>query len=265
MAPENTIAAFRMAVKVWGVDMLETDAHLTMDGEVVLIHDPTVDRTCNGTGSVASMSCERLQALDAGFHFRDLSGATSFRVRGVRVPTLDEVLEEFPHTRVNVETKSAEVARPLLDVIRRHNATHRVLVAAEVERWRRHARGYTGPWGASRRDIALFWCACHARMVGMMAPVFDVLQVPERWHGLRVVTPRFVSQAHGLNIAVHVWVVDDEKDMRRLLDWGVDGVQTDRLDTLGRVLADVGGRHLSSSGFASRPASGPASGSEVVR
>ena len=242
MAPENTIAAFRMAVKVWGVDMLETDAHLTMDGEVVLIHDPTVDRTCNGTGSVASMSCERLQALDAGFHFRDLSGATSFRVRGVRVPTLDEVLEEFPHTRVNVETKSAE-----------------------VERWRRHARGYTGPWGASRRDIALFWCACHARMVGMMAPVFDVLQVPERWHGLRVVTPRFVSQAHGLNIAVHVWVVDDEKDMRRLLDWGVDGVQTDRLDTLGRVLADVGGRHLSSSGFASRPASGPASGSEVVR
>ncbi len=244
MAPENTMAAFRLAVEGWGVDMLETDAHLTADGEVVLIHDWTVDRTCDGTGSVASMSLQELQALDAGFHFRDLNGATSYRGTGVHVPTLDEVLEAFPETRVNVETKAPEVARPLVEVIRRHSATHRVLVAAEVERWRRDARGYQGAWGASRRDIARFWCADHARMVGLMAPVFDVLQVPEAWHGLPVVTRRFVAQAHRLNIPVHVWVVDDEDDMRRLLAWGVDGIQTDRLDILGPVLADVAGRPL---------------------
>jgi len=236
--------AFRVAVEVWGVDMLETDAHLTSDGEVVLVHDPTVDRTCNGKGPIASMSLQQVRTLDAGFHFRDLNGETSFRGRGVRVPTLNEVLEAFPDTRVNVETKSPEVARPLVEVIRRHNATHRVLVAAEVEAWRRGARGYPGGWGASRRDIARFWCASHARVVGMLGPVFDVLQVPERWHGLRVVTPRFVSQAHRLNVAVHVWVVDDESDMRRLLDWGVDGIQTDRLDILAPVLADVAGRPL---------------------
>ena len=242
MAPENTMAAFRLAVEGWGVDMLETDAHLTTDGKVVLIHDATVDRTCNGTGPIASMSWQQVKALDAGFHFRDLDGETSFRGKGIRVPSLEEVLDAFPDTRVNVETKSPDVARPLLEVIRRHNATHRVLVATEVEAWRNDAHGYTGPWGAPRRDIAWFWCASHARMVGTLRPRFDVLQVPERWRGLRVVTPRFISQAHRLNVAVHVWVVDDEGDMRRLLDWGVDGLQTDRLDILARVLADVARR-----------------------
>ena len=132
MAPENTMAAFRLAVEGWGVDMLETDAHLTADGKVVLIHDATVDRTCNGTGPIASMSWQQVKALDAGFHFRDLDGETSFRGKGIRVPSLEEVLDAFPDTRVNVETKSPDVSRSLLEVIRRHNATHRVLVAAEV-------------------------------------------------------------------------------------------------------------------------------------
>ncbi len=263
MAPGNTMAAFRLAVEAWGVDMIETDANLTADGEVVLIHDATVDRTCDGSGPIAAMSWQQVQSLDAGFHFRDLTGETSFRGKGVRVPKLDEVLEEFPDTRVNVDTKSPEVAGPLVEVIRRHNASHRVLVAAEVEAWRRDARGYRGPWGASRRDIARFWCANHARMIGVLEPVFDVLQVPEQWHALRVVTPQFVSQAHRLNIAVHVWVVDDERDMRRLLGWGVDGIQTDRLDVLARVLADVTRRPLPSSSPDSGPASGSSSGSEV--
>ena len=240
------MAAFELAVERWGVDILETDAHLTSDGEVVLIHDPTVDRTCDGGGAIASMTYPQVEALDAGFHFRDLKGDTPYRGRSVRVPTLDQVLEAFPDTRVNVETKSAAVAGPLLEVIRRHNAAHRVLVAAEVEAWRRDARGYRGPWGASRRDIARFWCASHARMVGRMAPEFDVLQVPESWYGLPVVTPRFVAEAHRLNVAVHVWVVDDEHDMRRLLEWGVDGIQTDRPDVLAGVLADATGRPMRS-------------------
>ena len=238
------MAAFRLAVETWGVDMLETDAQVTSDGKVVLIHDVTVDRTCDATGPIAAMPWERVQALDAGYHFRGLGGEPSFRGKGVKVPSLDEVLDAFPDTRVNVETKSPEVASPLLEVIRRHNATHRVLVAAEVEAWRRDALDYTGPWGASRRDIARFWCANHARMVGLLRPRFDVLQVPEVWNGLRVVTPRFVAQAHRLNVGVHVWVVDGESDMRRLLEWGVDGIQTDRLDILAGVLADVAGRTI---------------------
>jgi len=73
-------------------------------------------------------------------------------------------------------------------------------------------------------------------------PAADILQVPERWKGLSVVTRRFVREAHRLNIPVQVWTVDDEADMRRLLDLGVDGVQTDRPDVLARVLSERGSR-----------------------
>jgi glycerophosphoryl diester phosphodiesterase len=146
------------------------------------------------------------------------------------------VLEAFPDTRVNVETKCREVAEPLAEIIRRHRAQDRVLIAAEVEAHRREVRGYGGPWGASRRDIALFWSAGHLRLTRWFRPRFDVLQVPEVWNGIRLVTPRFIVEAHRLNLAVHVWVVDVEQDMNRLLAWGVDGIQTDRPDVLSRVL-----------------------------
>jgi glycerophosphoryl diester phosphodiesterase len=234
--------AFRLAVDTWGVDILETDARLTSDGEVVLMHDETVDRTCDGEGAVAEMPWKRLRALDAGYHFRDLKGETSFRGNGVSIPRFDEVLEAFPDTRLNVDTKCSRVAQPLAEIIRRHRAQDRVLIAAEVEVHRRVVRGYGGPWGASRRDIALFWSAAHLRLTTWLRPRFDVLQVPEVWHGIRVVTPRFVSEAQRLNLAVHVWVVDSEQDMSRLLAWGVNGIQTDRPDLLSHVLAQEAGR-----------------------
>ncbi len=234
--------AFRLAVDTWGADILETDARLTSDGEVVLMHDATVGRTCDGEGAVAEMPWNRLRALDAGYHFRDLNGETSFRGCGVSIPRFDEVLEAFPHTRLNVDTKCRKVAQPLAEIVRRHRAHDRVLIAAEVERHRRAVRGYVGPWGASRRDIALFWSAGHLRLTPWFRPRFDALQVPEVWHGIRVVTPRFVSEAHRLNLAVHVWVVDGEQDISRLLAWGVNGIQTDRPDLLSHVLAREAGR-----------------------
>ncbi len=234
--------AFRLAVDTWGADVLETDARLTSDGEVVLIHDATVGRTCNGEGTVAEMPWKRLSDLDAGYHFRDLDGELLFRGTGVGIPRLEAVLEAFPDTRLNVETKCEKVARPLAEIIRRHRAHDRVLIAAEVEAHRKAVRGYGGPWGASRRDIALFWSAVRLRFTKWFRPRFDALQVPEVWHGIRVLTPRFVSEAHRLNVAVQVWVVDSEQDMIRLLEWGVDGIQTDRPDVLSHVLTREAGR-----------------------
>ena len=234
--------AFRSAVEDWDVDMLETDAHLTRDGEVVLIHDPTVDRTCDGSGRVRDMTFSELESLDAGFRFRDLEGRHSFRDKGVGVPRLSEVLEAFPRVRVNVETKTREVALPLIELVRAFGAEHRVLVAAEHDRDRRPAKGYPGPWGTSRRQVMLFWAAVRTGTWGAYTPAGDLLQVPEVWKGIRVVSPRFIRAAHACNIPVQVWTVDEEAEMRRLLDWGVDGIQTDRPDVLARVLMDVVGR-----------------------
>ena len=245
LAPENTMEAFQQAVETWSADILETDARLTLDGRVVLVHDATSTRTCDRFGQISQMKWSVIKTLDAGYHFRDIENEISYRGKGVRIPLLEEVLEAFPHTRINVEAKCPEVAGPLLKVINRHNAEGRVLLAAKVEADRKKIDLYEGPWGASRRNIASFWAARHLGLLGFYNPPFDALQVPEIWNGLRVVTPDFVRDAHDLNIPVHVWVVDEEKDIRRLLSWGVDGIQSDRLDILYKVLEDVHSKRFS--------------------
>ena len=243
LAPENTIAAFRPAVDEWGADVLEMDVRLSADGRVVVIHDATVDRTTDGSGAVAHHTWEQLAELDAGYRFVDLDGEPSFRGRGVRIPLLEEVFESFPETRLNVESKVPEAAAPLAELIVRFGAQDRVLVAAEFEPTRRGAVGYTGPWGASRSHVAPFWLLHRVPVLRYLyRPTCDAFQVPETSGPLRIVTPRFIEAAHALNIPVHVWTVDDPVDMKRLLAWGVDGIQSDRPDLLADVLSQVAGR-----------------------
>lgn len=243
LAPENTMAAFRQALVDWDADVLEMDVRLTADERLVVIHDETVDRTTDGTGSIRRMTWEEVRRLDAGFRFRDLNGDATFRGRDARIPLFDEVLNTFPHTRIIVEPKAAEAARPLVEAIRHREAEHRVLIGAEFEATRTGARGHTGPWGASRTQVRRFWILHRIPVAGRWyVPRADAFQVPEFSGRLRVVTPALVRAAHAANIAVHVWTVDDPDDMRRLLDWGVDGIQTDRPDLLADVLTDVAGR-----------------------
>lgn len=242
LAPENTLFSFRRAVERWRADVLEMDVRATADGEVVVIHDPTVDRTCDGSGAVRELRWDELRRMDAGYRFRDLSGELSFRGQGIRIPLFEEVLESFPDVRLNVDVKAPEAAPELARVIRRHGAEHRVLVASEREANRRAVRGYPGPWGASRRKIFLFWLLHRLPGGRLYTPRVDALQVPETYRGHRVVTARFVREAHARNIPIHVWTVDDPDDMRRLLGLGVDGIQTDRPDVLARILVDEHGR-----------------------
>lgn len=234
--------AFQAAVEQWGSDMLELDVRLSRDGVVVIIHDETVDRTSDGTGPVGSFSFRELQELDAGYRFVDPDGAASFRGKGVSFPRLDELLETLPGMRLNIETKEPQVSRPLVELIRRHGAEERVLVAAEFERCRRSARGYPGPWGASRHHVFAFWLMHRLPGGSPYTPAADILQVPEVWKGLQIVSPSFVRAAHARNLPVQVWTVDDPDDMRRLLAMGVDGIQSDRPDLLARVLTEVAGR-----------------------
>src|ERR671911_2347933 len=106
LAPENTIEAFRLAVEA-GAGGLELDVHMTRDGHIVVIHDATVDRTTSGTGAVSEMTLDELRRLDAGHNFSPDGGpARPYRGRDVRVPTLEEVLEEFPAVAVNIEIKA---------------------------------------------------------------------------------------------------------------------------------------------------------------
>lgn len=245
LAPENTLAAFRRALEWWRADLLEIDVHATRDGEVVVIHDATVDRTTDGSGPVAGFTLAELQRLDAGCRFSP-DGGRSFPLRGQgeRVPTLGEVLRAFPWARVNVEVKDRRAQERVQEVVRSHGAVRRVLIAAGKRRNRSLFGGWPGAISAAEDEVLAFWLHLRTRTTHLWRPPVDAFQVPEVYGPLRVVSPRFVREAHARNVAVHVWTVDEEADMRRLLGWGVDGIVTDRPDVLARVLHDLYGRPL---------------------
>lgn len=243
LAPENTLVAFERAVEVWGAEMIELDVHATADGHCVVIHDPTVDRTTDGTGAVSAMTLSELRRLDAGYRFTPDGGRSfPFRGLGIRIPTIEEVLEALPTTRLTVEVKVGAAQDPLFAALERAGATDRVLVAAESEGARTRFGAYPGAVSLSARQMRRFYYLHRLRLDWAWAPRAVAAQIPETWNGRRVVTPELIRGLHRHGIAVHVWTVNEVDAMRRLLDWGVDGIVTDRPDLLGDLLAERLGR-----------------------
>lgn len=243
LAPENTLFAFRRAIGL-GYRYLETDVHLTRDGELVTIHDPTLERTTDGRGMVRARSLADLRTLDAGHKFTADGRTFPHRGRGLRVPTLAEVLDLAPDLRVNVEIKERDPAalRAVWGFIHHHRVHDRVLVGSEhapvLAAFRELARGRVAT-SAGRDEVLRFWLATRvSRSRPRRHPGYDALQIPP-FHGpLRVVDARLLGAARRLGIQVHVWTINDEAEMRRLLALGVDGLMTDYPE---RLLAVAGG------------------------
>ena len=245
LAPENTLAAFRRALEWWRADVLEIDVHPTRDGDALVIHDPTVNRTTDGSGPVAGMTVAELQGLDAGWRFTPDGGASHpFRGRGVRLSTLREVLAELPHARVNVEIKDARAQAAVWSAVHEAGAAHRVLVAAGDRRNRARFGAYPGAVSGSAQEMYAFYALHLAHSTALWRPPVDAFQMPERRGSRQVLTPRMLRELHAHNVAVHVWTIDEPADMRRLLEWGVDGIVTDRPDRLARLLHERHGRPI---------------------
>ena len=244
-APENTLEAFRGGLED-GASGLELDVHMTLDGEVVVIHDPTVDRTTDASGAIAGMTLADLRRLDAGHRFSpDRGSSFPYRGGGARVPRLAEVYDEFPGAFLNIEIKEAQpgVEEAVLRVIRAAGAEGRTLIVSNrhgvIRRFRRLS-GDNVPTGASRREITGFYLWSRSRLEGLCRPAYDTLQVPVEHRGIEIITRRFVEAAHARGVRVDAWTINDAAEMRRLLDLGVDGIMTDRPDVLARVLGEGG-------------------------
>lgn len=245
LAPENTLLAFRRALEWWNADMLELDVQPTRDGDAVVIHDASVDRTTDGRGRVADLRLAELRELDAGYRFSTDGGRSyPFRGHGERISTFQEVLEAFPATRVNVEIKDGRAQERVWQVIEEMGASSRVLVASEKQANRSRFGAYPGPTSASAAELTRFLLLHKVHGTAFFQPRTDAFQLPERYRGRQVLTPQFIQEAQEKNLPVHVWTVNDEADMRRLLEWGVDGIMTDHPDILARVLHEVDGRLL---------------------
>jgi glycerophosphoryl diester phosphodiesterase len=244
LAPENTIYAFRRALQWWRADLLEIDVQPTRDGDAVVIHDATVDRTTDGSGAVAGMTVRELGELDAGFRFSPDGSSFPLRGNGVRISTLREVLEAFPGARVNVEIKDARAQEAVWETVRSLGAEQRVLIAAGDRRNRARFASYAGPTSASSQEMYAFFALHKLGLGRFYRPAVDAWQMPDRHGGRQVLGPRWVEEAHAKNVAVHVWTIDEVADMRRLLSWRVDGIISDRPDRLARVLHETVGRPL---------------------
>ncbi|PKW06502.1 glycerophosphoryl diester phosphodiesterase [Streptomyces sp. 1222.5] len=224
---ENTVAQFRRAFET-GYRYMETDVHATADGRLVAFHDTTLDRVTDGAGRIADLRWDDVRQA---------------RVGGREpVPLFEELLETFPEVRWNVDIKAEPALRPLLDLIERTDAWDRVCVGSFSEARVLRAQRLAGPRLATsfgtRGVLSL-----RLRSWGLPAAVRRsavAAQVPEAQSGVPVVDQRFVRAAHARGLQVHVWTVNEPARMHRLLELGVDGIMTDHIDTLRKVMEDRG-------------------------
>jgi glycerophosphoryl diester phosphodiesterase len=243
LRPENTLAAFDHGLSL-GADGLELDVRLSSDGVVVVHHDATLERTTDGRGRLADYSSDELARIDAGYRFRprggDNDGGFPFRGQGIGIPTLASVLERYPGVPLIIELKvdGEEIARRTVDLVKRAGALTRVALGSFSGRALRAARQIEPGLrtGAAREETR--W-ALYRSWVGwpLGRPRYQEFQVPERSGATTVVTRRFVEHAHRAGLAVKVWTIDEEPDMTRLLDWGVDGIISDRPDIASVVVS----------------------------
>lgn len=228
---ENSAQAVADAVEA-GAEYVESDCHLTRDGAVVLFHDVNLERVLGDPRTLLEVDLDELRALMAP--------------RGGLI-TLAEALERFPDTRFNIDIKAMTAADPAGPIIAPHidhvlvaafSNTRRTAALRAIARAGAHGRpatsGGTGTLAPLLLAVWLHWRWLAARSLRGI----DALQIPERQGRLRVLSPRLIALAHALGVEVHVWTVNEPRDMRRLLDAGVDGLITDHADVALAVVSE---------------------------
>lgn len=217
---ENTVRAFRAAVNL-GYRYLETDVHATRDGTLMAFHDDDLVRVTDIVGGM--------------FEF-DFGEVSEFRV-GDRepIPTMEELFETFPTINFNIDIKHNSAVEPLVELIGKHNAQRRVCVGSfsrpRIRRFRKLMPEV--PTAVSTAGVV-------SMRAGRITGGGQVYQVPLTYQAgpvsVDLVNPRNIARIHAAGRKIHVWTIDDPTTMHRLIDWGVDGIITDRPDLLKEVL-----------------------------
>jgi len=226
---ENTLHAFRHAVAL-GYDYLETDVHATSDGVLLAFHDAALDRVTDHQGRLSELTADEVATARIGGEHA--------------VPTIAELLEEFPGCRFNIDVKAPGAVRPLAELVERTSTHDRICVGSFSQRcldaFRRASRGRVAT-SASPAEVGVFLTVPSGRAARLATRGrVSALQVPHRRGPVPVVTRSLVRRAHAAGAHVHVWTVDEVAEMEELLDLGVDGLITDRTDVLKQVLGRRG-------------------------
>jgi len=241
--------AFENAVEI-GADILEMDAHITKEGQIVLMHDETVDGTTDGTGLIEDLTLSELKQLDAAYQWSNDAGKTyPYRGQGIQVPSLEEVFQKFLQMRYVIEIKLTEnpIDEPLCDLIRQYQMQDQVMIASFHDEAMQNFRE-TCPevaTSASRTEVRNFVLLGKIFLSGFVAPRYQSIQPPydpAESMNIPIMTERFIREAHAKNMKVEPWTVDDPELMRRYIEWGVDGIITDRPDLMIELLKEMESR-----------------------
>lgn len=229
-APENSLTAFRNAARL-GFQYFETDVRATADGTVMVFHDATLNRVTGRVGRISALPYSEVRRAKIG---------------GVdQILRLEELFEEFPDTFINIDVKDDQTVEPFLAIMRNSSYADRVCVASFGTSRLRAIRSHLGSSVATALTPPEVAALIASSRLGPFARVSNLalssraqcVQVPVAQGGVPIVTQRFVDTAHRRGLVVHVWTIDDEMQMQRLLDLGVDGIVTDRPTVLNRVLS----------------------------
>ncbi|MHA1483381.1 MAG: glycerophosphodiester phosphodiesterase [Candidatus Heimdallarchaeaceae archaeon] len=258
--PENTFQSIKDAFDL-RVDVIEADLRITKDEEIVFFHDATINRTTNGRGFVKSYTLKEVKMFEQGYNFQgvgEFKKTYPFRGAGFQIQSVDDILTLFPKMRFNMDIKDVDPKAPeiLAKKLKKFDAESRVMVGSfhtkQLERFREMSGAPTsaGPsevWHFRQRvkkwmkknvnkplgDVKYLE---QEEILGFPLPYF-ALQIPEKIFLLKIFRgPRFFQIAHLLNIAIHVWTVNEPGDMFRLLDWGVDGIFSDNPKLLKEIV-----------------------------
>ena len=244
--PGNTMPSFRLA-RQSGADFLEMDVHKTRDGIVVVSHDADLKRVTGKAVVIKEHDYAEIEKFDAGFMFTPDKGKSyPYRGKGIKVPTLAEVLREFPDMRLNIDIKQSDppMERELWEVIQKNSALKRVLVTSfnnEVfERWKKVSE-LRITRGAPGRSVMKF---IKAWLFGVdYRPEIHALQLPYRrtlytlW--LPFNSKGFIEFAHRAGLQVHYWTVNEPDEIRELLELGADGIFTDYPGRARKIMSEL--------------------------
>ena len=221
-ATENTLEAFQHSADM-GFIFMETDIQGTKDGEVVIFHDHDLSRMANINKKIEELTYKEVKQIEL--------------VGGGRISSLNELLSSFPNLRFNIDFKTANTIDKGVEIIKQHKAISRVCLASFSSSRLKKIRKLAGPDSCSSMD-QLEVVYQLLKSINLPSPrVYGFCaQVPTSQWGIPIVTKRFIDYAHKKNKFVHVWTIDTESEIEKLIELGVDGVMTDRPSVLQKVM-----------------------------
>jgi glycerophosphoryl diester phosphodiesterase len=227
-APEHTMEAYELARKL-GADYIEIDLGMTKDGQLIVIHDDTVDRTTNGKGMVSSLTLSQIKGFDTGSWFnKQFPDKAKPQYIGLKIPTLEEIIHQYGDTiNYYIEIKKPEDHPSMTDELLKLLKSHH-LIEENTQRGKVIIESYDSD---SLKYIHSKYPNLLLIQLGSPSDRMNFLEISKYANGVgpefSALNKEFIDKAHSQGLVVHCWTVNNTKDMEKMIDWGVNGIFTD--------------------------------------